>query len=67
MAAQVGVNKGDGVTYEVVDGSYTHNIVDVDTLQSGYYIWDVTNNIITGSGCGGMCKKGTASTSYLGY
>ena len=54
MAAQVGVNKGDGVTYEVVDGSYTPDIVNIDTLHGGYYIWDVTDNITAGNNCGGL-------------
>ena len=58
VAAQIGVNKGDGVAYEVVDGSYTPDIVNVDSHHDGYYIWDVTDNITAGSNCGGLFNHG---------
>ena len=52
---QVGLNKGDGVNFVLVDdGSLTDSVVDVEKLTnvvypSGFYMWRVSDGFISGT------------------
>ena len=54
--AQVGLNKGDGVTYHVLNVSSTPDVINVEDYTNitgapnGFYIWNV-NNATSGSSC----------------
>lgn len=53
---QIGLNKGDGVNFELVNVSLTDDVIDIEKYTNvgsppGLYMWRVNNYITNGTLC----------------